>query len=295
VSDGDAMSPSHEGLRLGLLATATGLGFRHGIDWDHIAAITDLTAAQDNARTALASATCYFVGHGLVVGALGAAAIVAGEHVPGSVDHVMERLVGVTLVALGFYVLVSLVRNGRNFRMRSRWMLVFAGVRRLRAWARRSARQSIGAGVAAGTHDHDNDHDHHHDHDPAGHGHQHALAERVAASGEGFWGTSGALTSVAVGALHGIGAETPTQVLLLAAAATAGGAAPGLFLLGAFLLGLFLSNSLVGLTVALGFLGASRNFAVYAIVSLLTGLAGMTVGFLLLTGSANLLPSLFAG
>ncbi|HLY83223.1 MAG TPA: hypothetical protein VKQ71_09555 [Acidimicrobiales bacterium] len=286
------MSPSHEGLRLGLLATATGLGFRHGIDWDHIAAITDLTAAQDRARRALASATCYFVGHGLVVGALGAAAIVAGEHVPGSVDHVMERLVGATLVALGFYVLVSLVRNGRNFRMRSRWMLVFAGVRRLRTWARRSPRQPVGASGAAGTQHHGHDHDH--DYDP-GHRHQHALAEQVAASGEGFWGTSGALTSVAVGALHGIGAETPTQVLLLAAAATAGGAAPGLFLLGAFLVGLFLSNSLVGLTVALGFLGASRNFAVYAAVSLVTGLAGMTVGFLLLTGSANLLPSLFAG
>jgi hypothetical protein len=290
------MSPSHEGLRLGLLATATGLGFRHGIDWDHIAAITDLTAAQDSARTALASATCYFVGHGLVVGVLGAAAIVAGEHVPGSVDHVMERFVGATLVALGFYVLVSLVRNGRNFRMRSRWMLVFAGVRRLRAWARRSSRQPVGASVAAGIHDHGHGHGHGHDHDhDPGHRHQHALADRVAASGEGFWGTSGALTSVAVGALHGIGAETPTQVLLLAAAATAGGAAPGLFLLGAFLSGLFLSNSLVGLTVALGFLGASRNFAVYAVVSLVTGLAGMTVGFLLLTGSANLLPSLFAG
>ena len=263
-------SAAHEGLRLGLLATAGGLGFRHGIDWDHIAAITDLTAAQDDPRTAMASATCYFVGHGAVIGLLGTAAIVAGEHVPASVDHVMERIVGATLVALGIYVLVSLARNGRSFRMRSRWMLVFGGVRRLRA----------GAGRRVPAEDH---------------GHHHGLADRVMTSEDGFWGTSGRVTSVAVGALHGIGAETPTQVLLLAAAATAGGAGPGLLLLGAFLLGLLLSNSVVGLTVALGFLGASRNFAVYAAVSVLTGVGGMTVGVLLLTGSANLLPSLFAG
>jgi high-affinity nickel-transport protein len=269
------------------LATATGLGFRHGIDWDHIAAITDLTAAQDNPQTAMASATCYFVGHGLVVGLLGATAIVAGEHVPTSVDHVMERVVGVTLVALGVYVLTSLVRNGRNFRMRSRWMLVFSGIRRLRARTRPAMAEPSPAGAAGRAHGHGDE--------GADHTHHHQLADRVLLSDQGFWGTSGKLTSVAVGALHGIGAETPTQVLLLAAAATAGGAVPGMFLLGAFLFGLFLSNSVVGLTVALGFLGASRNFGLYAAVSAFTGLAGMTVGFLLLTGSASLLPTLFAG
>jgi high-affinity nickel-transport protein len=256
-----------EGLRLGLLVTATGLGFRHGIDWDHIAAITDLTGAQDTPRRAMASASCYFVGHGLVVGGLGAAAIVAGEHLPRSVDAVMERIVGVTLCALGVYVIVSLVRNGREFRMRSRWMLVFALIRRGVARARGG--------------------DGHHAH-PA-HPHRHAVPQ------DGFWGTAGALTSVAVGALHGVGAETPTQVLLLTAAATAGGTAPGLSLLGAFLFGLLLSNTLVGLSVALGFLGAGRNFAVYATVSLLTGVGGMTVGMLLLTGRSNLLPALFGG
>lgn len=264
------MSAANEGLRLGLLVTATGLGFRHGIDWDHIAAITDLSAAQETPRQAVVSATCYFVGHGLVVGALGAVAIVAGRHLPSGVDTVMERVVGVTLCALGVYVLVSLARRGREFRMRSRWMLVFVVVRRCIARARPAAVEVVPA-AASGAHDHD------------------AVGE------EGFWGTTGVLTSVAVGALHGIGAETPTQVLLLTAAATAGGTVPGLSLLGAFLLGLFLSNGLVGVTVALGFLGASRNFAVYATVSVLTGVGGMVVGVLLLTGRSNLLPALFSG
>jgi high-affinity nickel permease len=246
------------GLRIGLLFTATGLGFRHGIDWDHLAAISDLTAAQDSARRAFGYASCYFIGHGAVIGALGGAAIVAGEHVPAAVDGAMERIVGVTLCALGIYVLVSLVRNGRQFRMRSRWMLVFSAVRRV--GSRLRPRTQVG----------------------------------TTAPDAGFW-DYGPVTSAAVGALHGIGAETPTQVLLLAAAATAGGAVPGLFLLGAFVFGLFLSNSLVGLTVALGFLGASRNFALYATISLLTGVAGLTVGVLLLAGRSNLLPALFGG
>lgn len=273
------MSAGHEGLRLGLLATATGLGFRHGIDWDHIAAITDLTAARDDPRAAMASASCYFLGHGFVVGALGAAAIVAGEHVPPGLDRVMEKIVGVTLLALGVYVLLSLARNGREFRMRSRWMLVFGGVRRVLRWTRARGKVSAASG---------------HDPEVAHHGHVHAtVAQSTEATS--FWGKSGALTSIGVGGLHGVGAETPTQVLLIAAAATAGGIGPGMLLLGAFLLGLFLSNSVVGLTVALGFLGASRNFALYAAVSIATGIGGMVVGAVLLTGAQQLLPSLLAG
>lgn len=163
-------------------------------------------------------------------------------------------------------------------------MLVFGGVRRLAAWrqAKRELgparpRELVGVGPTASG---------------AGHGHRPVTNRAGEASA---WGRSGALTSMTVGALHGVGAETPTQVLLLAAAATAGGVGPGLLLLAAFLLGLFLSNGLVGVTVAFGFLGASRNFAVYATVSVLTGIGGMTVGALLLTGSSNLLPALFAG
>src|SRR3982074_781166 len=125
------MSAAHEGLRVGLVVTATGLGFRHGLDWDHLAAITDLTAAQDTPRRAFGYASCYFVGHGAVLGALGGAAIGAGEHVPAPVDRVMERIVGLTLCALGVSVLVAWARGGRDFRMRSRWMLVFSAVRRL--------------------------------------------------------------------------------------------------------------------------------------------------------------------
>src|SRR5438552_2157759 len=131
------------GVGFGLVATALGLGFAHGIDWDHIAAITDITSSQEEHRESLLYGTLYALGHALVILVLGALAILAGEHLPKGIDSVMTRVVGVTLLILGVYVLYSLIRHGRDFRLRSRWMLVFAGVRRGARWVkRRAARRS---------------------------------------------------------------------------------------------------------------------------------------------------------
>src|SRR6266513_3053839 len=93
---------------VGLMLTAFGFGFRHGIDWDHIAALTDITGSQEEGRRSMVLATMYALGHALVVFALGVAAIVAAERLPSSVNGVMERVVGVTLLMLGAYVIVSL-------------------------------------------------------------------------------------------------------------------------------------------------------------------------------------------
>src|SRR5437773_10089123 len=87
-----------KGFGLGLAITALWLGFQHGIDWDHIAAITDITSSQEERRQSLLFGTLYAVGHALVILVLGAAAIIAGEHLPEGVDSVMTRVVGVTLV-----------------------------------------------------------------------------------------------------------------------------------------------------------------------------------------------------
>ena len=62
-----AASAAHEGLRLGLVAAAFGFGFRHGIDWDHIAALTDISSSQDSRRRSMAYCTLYALGHALVV------------------------------------------------------------------------------------------------------------------------------------------------------------------------------------------------------------------------------------
>src|SRR6266508_949983 len=97
-----AFSPA--GFRLGLLVAAFWFGFRHGIDWDHIAAITDITSSQEDRRQAILFGTLYALGHALVVLTLGILAIVVGENLPAGVDNVMTRIVGVTLLLLGVYV-----------------------------------------------------------------------------------------------------------------------------------------------------------------------------------------------
>ena len=74
--------------------------------------------------------TLYALGHGAVVIALGLAAIAFGALLPDWLDPIMGRIVGVTLVALGVWVMYSVyryARAGERFRLRSRWMLVFDG------------------------------------------------------------------------------------------------------------------------------------------------------------------------
>src|SRR2546427_11220465 len=99
-----AVSTAGQGLRLGLIATAFGFGFRHGIDWDHIAALTDITSSQDDSGRSMFFATLYALGHAVVVSVLGVAAIVFARQVPGAVDTLMERGVGATLILLGVFV-----------------------------------------------------------------------------------------------------------------------------------------------------------------------------------------------
>lgn len=102
-------------------------------------------------------------------------------------------------------------------------------------------------------------------------------------------------TAWSVGMLHGIGAETPTQVLLFVAAAGVGGRGAGVAVLVAFLVGLFTSNSAVAAASTFGFLKATRNFAVYATVAVITGAFSLALGVLLLLGKDSLLPALFIG
>jgi len=73
----------------------------------------------------------------------------------------------------------------------------------------------------------------------------------------------GKATAFGVGMIHGVGAETPTQVLIFLAAAGAGGTGVGLALLVCFLISLLSSNTLIAVGGTLGFLGASRNFKLY--------------------------------
>jgi hypothetical protein len=291
---------SEGGFSFGLLLAGFWFGFRHGIDWDHLAAITDITSSQDDRRRSILFGTLYVVGHAAVVLTLGTIAILLGQELPESIDAAMGRVVGVTLLVLGIYVFVSLIRHGREFRMRSRWMLIFAGIRSL--WW-----QVRGAPSILASHDHQREPVHAH----AG-GTEVAAGERVAEWHHGHHGRRGHHhhkhpepddpfvdyqrgTAFLVGMLHGIGAETPTQILIFAAAAGAGGKAAGLAVLTAFLVGLVSSNSVITVGSAFGFLRASRNFALYATVAVVTGVFSLVLGVLFILGKDTLLPAIFAG
>ncbi len=248
---------------LGLLLFTTFLyGLRHGIDWDHIAAITDITGTAQPAAhgewRVLFLSTMYVLGHAAMVVALGSAALLAHTLLPAWVDPILERVVGATLLLLAawvFYSLVQYLRGRAEFRLRSRWMLLFSGIAHL--WHRLHERLEGRA-----------------------HEHQHRLMRY------------GPLSAFIVGVIHGIGAETGSQVLLIAAVGGVGGPERGLLLMGSFVAGLVLSNSLIAVVTATGFLGAQSHRGVYVTVGLATGLFSLVVGLYFLTGRAETLPDL---
>jgi high-affinity nickel-transport protein len=290
------------GFDFGILLTAFWLGFQHGIDWDHIAAITDITSSQDDRRESLLYGTLYVLGHALVIMVLGGLAILAGQSLPKGIDGVMTRVVGVTLLVLGVYVFYSLIRHGRDFKLRSRWMLVFAGVRRGMRWLRarrehrgvetaaRASAASTGSAGAVLTLERDEEAEdaqlwHHGHHGRPGH-HHHARPQPDATDD---YQSYSKVTSFGVGMIHGIGAETPTQVALILGAATFGKGI-GVAVLLAFVVGLIASNSLITVGTAFGFLRASRNFAIYVTVGVIAGVFSLFIGTIFVLGWAHKLP-----
>ena len=295
------MDLSAAGLLLGMAA----LGFRHGFDWDHIAAITDITSTTTSGhseldvpasapvaphghdaeelrghqhhhasppgslhslgesrfaheqRHAVFLASLYALGHASVVAALGIVALLLGAVLPEWVDPILQRVVGVTLVLLGAWVIYSVVqylRGGGEFRMRSRWMLVFDLARN--AWDRLQARI------------------HGHEHTPSAHSTQY-----------------GPRTAFGVGMIHGVGAETGSQALLLAGVAGVTGA-QGVVILAAFVVGLLASNTLVAVVSASGFIGAQRMRTLYVIVGAFAGVASLVIGLIFIAGVGTVLPDL---
>lgn len=309
---------------LGLISTALALGIRHGFDWDHLAAITDVTSTTATAdaaeldheavhehaaehalehdhghggrpeleahvvstdegsaphlhdphphdatgasrfRTeqgrALLLGSLYALGHAAVVAILGTLALLFGAVLPDWVDGVMGPIVGATLVLLGIWVFISLyqyARHGREFRLRSRWMLVFDSVRY--AWRRFQARL---------------------------HGHEHVDPMEMS--------SYGMRTAFGVGLIHGVGAETGTQVLLIAAIGGASSQGLGIPMMLAFIVGLLISNSIVVFITATGFIASRIRERVYVVIGVIAGTFSLVIGVVFLLGLDATLPSIEA-
>jgi high-affinity nickel-transport protein len=95
-----------------------------------------------------------------------------------------------------------------------------------------------------------------------------------------------------VGIIHGLGAETPTQLLIFLLAANLGGIGKGFLGLGMFLLGLLVMNTLMTASAA-GLFGVSMRMPkVQMAVTAVTAVYSLAVGGIFLFGSAGLLPAL---
>ena len=290
-----------EGLRWGVVLAVFLAGLRHGFDLDHIAAITDITSSQPDKRRALRLSTFYAAGHALVLLVLGAIAVLLGKRIPAAADALVGRVIGATLIVLGAYVIFSLIRFRRDFRLKSRWMLALAGIRRTLLWLRRQRAEKF-----------EIEHEHEHEHD-SGHQHSHAsllgdmgtegttvlvrktvhshMHRHVVAAPPDPFLEYGPATSFGVGLIHGVGAETPSQVLLFATAAGLAGSLGGTAVLFAFVIGLFLGNSILAVATTAGFSGGRKAPRLYMVLAGLTALVSMYVGALYLTGRSDLLLS----
>jgi high-affinity nickel-transport protein len=118
--------------------------------------------------------------------------------------------------------------------------------------------------------------------------HEHAHAH----SGDGDYSNA---TSIGIGVLHGIGAETPTQVVVFLAAASAGGIGAGLVVLFAFVTGLVAANSAITAASAFGLAAAARRRPVRLTMGAVTAVMSITIGALFILGFDAVLPAFFAG
>lgn len=243
---------------MAVLGSAVVLGLRHGVDYDHIAAITDITTIQDRPRRGLFLSGMYALGHGAVVLLLGALAVAIGVEVPERLDAFMGRAVGVTLVLLGVLVLWSLIRTrGAQARPISRGMLAVRAFHWLTGLLHRR-----------------------------GHHHPHTYDNRSLASGYG------PLSALGVGIIHGIGAETPSQLVLFVLAANFTSAAFGVLAVAVFVGGLLVTNTAMSLVLAFSSGTAVRRPWVYRSLLGASAAYSLVMGVIFAGGLSGRLPGL---
>ena len=177
------------------------LGLRHGFDYDHLAAISDITAVQRNWRSGLRLGMTYALGHAFTVAALGIAVLELHMGLPEGLDHWTERLIGLTLIVLGIGVVAGILRKDAHghshSRIESRLAIAINGV----LWMAWQVRRCWNP--------------------------QAPQPERFQ------WMYNGKSVFV-IGILHGVGRETPSQLALFFLTANLGGTSRGMMGLAAF-------------------------------------------------------------
>ena len=236
------------------------LGLRHGFDYDHLAAISDITAVQRTWRNGMRLGLTYALGHALTVVTLGAAVIMLHLPLPARLDAWTERLIGVTLIVLAVLVIGNVFQKRHSHHgMESRIALLISTGQQLWWRLRRLFRDDLARPVPF------------------------------------RWNYSGKSVFF-IGVLHGLGAETPSQLMLFLLAASLGGTALGLFGLVAFAAGLIIMNGAMTATLG-GIYTASASTssqapAVFRWVALAGAVYSFVIGVIFLLGASGALPPL---
>ncbi len=233
-----------------VLASCALLGFRHGFDYDHIAAITDIAGIEDRAARTMRLGLMYALGHAATVAGLGGVVIGFQLALPVGMDRWAERVVGLTLIVLAVYVFTTLIRTRGQGRPRSRAALV------------------LGAGRWV-----------------------HARLTGTTSEARSISDVNGG-TCFGIGILHGLGAETPSQLALFLLAANLGGVRRGLLGLALFLGGLLAMNTLMTAAAA-GLFSAGRGWrGWYPLLTSLTAAYSFAIGVVFLLGDSGLLRTI---
>jgi high-affinity nickel permease len=235
-------------------------GMRHGIDWDHIAAISDITSTQNKISNGILMSFLYGLGHACVVAGIALGLLLMSFALPNDFDKIMEKVVGFTLVILGIYVLYSMYKKkGKDFKLIPRWALMVNIILNTYSWFKAKIT---------------NTHRKHHQVLKNGYGNR---------------------ASYLIGMVHGIGAETPSQMMLFAMAITTGVSASkkfGIMIIIAYSLGLVMTNTIMGGLGAYGYIKSGDHQRLYRYVAFFTGSFSIVIGVLFLTGYISNLPNI---
>ena len=235
------------------------LGLRHGFDYDHLAAISDITAVQRNWRSGMRLGMTYALGHACTVATLGVAVLQLHMGLPQGLDHWTERLIGLTLIVLGLGVVAGILRKDahghKHGRIESRLAIAINGVLWM-AWRVRW------------------------------------MLNRETPRPERFqWMYTGKSVFL-IGVLHGVGAETPSQLALFFLTANLGGTSRGMLGLAAFAIGLVAMNALMTASMGGAFRASGQHPRFYHVIAWTGAAYSCIIGFIFLFGISDRLPSL---
>lgn len=235
------------------------LGLRHGFDYDHLAAISDITAVQRNWKSGLRLGVTYALGHAFMVAILGVAVLQMHVGLPEGLDNITERLIGVTLIVLGIGVVAGILRKDAHghphHRIESRLAiaingLLWAGWRVRRIWAPDCEQPQRFQWIYNGK------------------------------------------SVFLIGVLHGIGAETPSQLALFFLAKSLGGTSNGMMGLAAFCIGLIAMNALMTASIGGAFNAGAFHPRFYHAIAWMGAAYSFIIGVIFLFGISGRLPQL---